>query len=113
MTETLASTRNRRIHARRPAKRSTKVTCQKGAMGLGANLALALLDVAETGVRMVLRSSLEVGQEVEVTLLGPGQAKPLRQLAEVAWCVETADNRYCMGACFQGRLTFAELQSLS
>lgn len=107
------STRNRRLIKRRAPKRSTKVTCRKGALGLGPNLALSLLDVSETGVRLVVKEDFKVRQEVEITLLGIGHQRPLQLMGEVTWCVATADGNHCVGVKFQRFLSYTDLQQLT
>src|SRR5205807_2220972 len=91
------------------AKSGTQVTCQKGAWGLGANLAVSVLDVSETGLRLLLNSSLDRGQELTLTLLVPGKSRPFKVLARTIWSVETADGNHCVGATFEQRLTYADL----
>jgi hypothetical protein len=103
-----------RPRARRsPAKAGCKVSCRRGSMGMGPNLALAILDVSETGIRLRVREALQPRQEIEVGLEGLGHARPLRLSAQVAWCVATADDFYCIGARFQNRLTYQDLNKLA
>jgi hypothetical protein len=84
----------------------------KGSLGLGKNLALSLLDIGETGIRLVLTTALQPGQEIEVALLGPGQCRPIKALGQVIWCVATADGTFCVGARFHKRLGYPDFQSL-
>src|SRR3954470_8826291 len=113
MSQTLPSQRNRRHERRRAPKRSTKVTCQKGAMGLGPNLALSLLDVSESGIRMRLKEDLPAGQQVEINLGGVGTARSAKRLATVVWSVAAADGTFCIGAQFEKFLTYADLLDIS
>ncbi len=53
---------------RQPFGRTLRVTCRKGALDLGPNLAVELLKMSETGIRVVVRDALAVGQEVPVGL---------------------------------------------
>jgi hypothetical protein len=103
---------NRRAGLRRQPRGNIQVTCVKGALGLGSNLALTLLDASETGVRLIVTTALEPGQEIEVSITGPGRGRPHKQLAEVAWCVPTAEGAFCVGARFLKRLSYAELQDI-
>ena len=105
--------KNRRRAIRRSPRRATKITCLKGVMGLGPNLALQLLDVAECGVRLVVKQEILKGQEVELTLQGMGHPRPLKLNAEVVWCVPTAEKTYCIGARFRKNLSYADLQQLT
>ena len=105
--------RNRRIASRQKPKGSTKVTCHKGLLGLGPNLAVSLLDLSETGVRLVVKSALEKGQEIEIGLLGLNHPRPIKLPAVVAWSVPAADGTYCLGARFQKRLTYGDFLQLA
>src|SRR5687767_13410740 len=107
-----AAPRNRRLSPRRTAKSGTKVECRKGTMGLGANLAVGLLDVSESGSRLLLKTALEPNQEVEVVLLAVGQVREVKMPGRVVWCVEAADGRHCVGIHFDKRLNYATLQDL-
>jgi hypothetical protein len=113
MSQTAATVRNRRIDRRRSPKRSVKATCRKGTLDLGLNLALGVLDVAETGVRLLLKVQLSPNQEVTVTLEGLHYPRPVRLEGRVMWCVETADHQFCAGLHFDKRLPYADLQRMS
>ena len=82
-------------------------------MGLGPNLAQALLDLAEGGVRLLAGTALKTGQEVEVSLTGPGVTRDVKRLGDVVWCVQAADGSHCVGIRFARRLDYATLRDLS
>lgn len=82
-------------------------------MGLGPNMAQALLDLAEGGVRLLIGTALPAGQEVEVSLVGPGITRDVKRLGEVVWCVQAADGTHCVGIRFARRLDYATLRDLS
>src|SRR5689334_19318459 len=90
-----ANTRRVRRHA---PKGSTRLHACRNALGLGPNIAAALLDVSEAGVRLLLREGLTVGHEFEVRL--EGAAHSVKRIARVIWCVATADGLFCVGASF-------------
>jgi hypothetical protein len=100
---------NRRRSPRRLPKRTTRITCHKGSLGLGPNIALSMLNLSETGVCLLVKENLETGSEVEVRLINPIHRQPLRTLAEVIWCVETKDGAYCIGAHFRKPLLYRDL----
>jgi hypothetical protein len=104
--------KERRIVPRRTPKKSSKLACYKGSLGLGTNQAVSLLDVSETGIRLVVKSALEKGQEIILELLGPGHIRPVKVPAIVIWSVATADGTHCIGARFQRRLPYADMQKL-
>src|ERR1700730_7730352 len=112
MPSTIAQN-NRRSGLRRPSKGSTKVKCLKGSLGLGPNLGVSVLDLSETGVRMIVKAVLKQGEEIEVTLSGMGQSQPFKAAAEVIWSVPTADGNYCLGARFHKCLSYGDLLQLS
>lgn len=105
--------RNRRLSPRRPAKRSVRVTCQKGALGLGPDLAVTLLDLSETGARLTVKEALPNKLEVEVGLMAQGQGRAVKRLANVVWCAAAEGGNHCIGVRFQKALTYAELQQLA
>lgn len=113
MSEIEVAQKNRRSSRRRTAKLSTKVTCFKGSLGLGHNLAVKVLDLSETGIRIVLKSALPTGQEIEVSLQGPYHCRPFKVLARVMWCVEAADGTFCVGAHFQKGLCYSGLLDMT
>jgi PilZ domain len=113
MTQKTDSGRERRVDRRVRPKASTKATCRKGTLDLGGNIMLGVLDVAETGVRVLLREQLANDQEVAVTLEGPGHSRPLRAVGNVVWCLQTRDSDYCAGIRFRKRLSFSDITRLS
>jgi hypothetical protein len=80
---------------------------------LGANIAVPVLDISETGIRLMVKSALDKGNETEVSIAGYGQSRPVKLPADVVWAVQAADGTYCIGARFQKRLTYAELGHLT
>src|SRR5262245_26842480 len=98
---------------RSPAKSSARATCRRGVLGLGPNLALAILDVSETGIRLQVREPFEAGEQCEIGLEGITHARPLVLPATVVWCLATADGNYCIGARLQRPLTYRELHTLA
>jgi PilZ domain len=104
---------NRRIHVRLPPKGSTKVTCRRGCMDLGPNLALRMLDISEGGVCVLVREVLTVRQEVAVTLEGTNHRRALRMLGRVSWCQPQDDNQHLVGIHFEKRLAYQEVHKLA
>jgi hypothetical protein len=103
----------RRAWRRRPSRRTAKAACRKGALGLGPDLAVAILDVSETGIRLVVKAALERGQQVEVKLSSQNVVHPALRLGDVRWCVPMDDDQHAVGIRFEKPLTYAELQQLS
>jgi len=104
--------KNRRANPRRFPKSSTRATCRRGYLGLRPNIAFSLLDVSETGARLLVKESLAKGEEVELGLLAPGCVREFSLPGEVVWCVATAAGAHCIGVQFQKRLSYAALLDL-
>ncbi len=113
MSQTTENRPNRRCSPRRPAKRSSRVMCVTGKFGLGPNVAVTMLDVSETGIRLVLKTALPLGHEVEISLDSVGGRQPTKIPGEVVWCVPMADGNHCLGVRFSKILKWSVLLSLS
>jgi hypothetical protein len=107
------SNSNRRRIRRRASKRMVKVRCLKGSWGLGASIALALLDVSTEGARLVVTAPLGSGQEITLSLEGPWHVRPLTVGARVRWCTALADGTHCIGVHFEKMLPYGEVQDLA
>jgi hypothetical protein len=103
---------NKRASRRQRPKGSTRAYATRNALGLGANIAAGVLDISETGVRLLLQVELPSGREFEVTLESVA-SRPIRRVAQVVWCVGTADGRFCVGARFSKAIAYVELQGLA
>jgi hypothetical protein len=113
MSEPNPPQRNRRLSGRRPPKRSTKATGHKGALGLGPNVLLSVVDLSESGARLLVKVALEKGQEVEVNLQGQSHPRPIKVPAVVVWSTATAEGNCSVGVSFHRRLSYTELQELA
>ncbi|MGF1581737.1 MAG: PilZ domain-containing protein [Gemmataceae bacterium] len=82
-------------------------------MGLGRNIALTVLDVSETGVRLLVDRPLEPGEEVEVNLEVIVHRHAFRLRANVVWCLAVEyQGCYCKGIAIRRQLpcrTFQEM----
>ena len=103
---------NLRRARRQIAKGSTKARAFRNWLGLGPNIGVRVLDISETGVRLVVSEEMALGREFELELEGPG-SRPLKMLANVVWCIKTENGGYCIGACFQKVLPYATLGALT
>jgi hypothetical protein len=86
---------------------------QRGDIGLGPDLALALLDLSENGARLAVKESLQPGEEVELNLEGIWHRRPLRLMGNVTWCAPGAGDRLEAGIRFPKRLPYADLSQLA
>jgi hypothetical protein len=104
---------NRRSSRRLAASSAARIECRKGSLGLGPNLAVSFLDISETGIRLVLKSALAKGQEVEVLLQGGGVPRPIKRLARVVWSLEVESGGWCVGLRFDRALPYIDMQRLT
>jgi hypothetical protein len=108
-----AKQRNRRRSQRRKPRSTVKIQCRKGSLGMGANLAGALLDLADSGVRLILTQQLVVGGEVEVVIEGYGLRSSVKRLGYVRWQLKLEDGGFCTGVEFQKRIDYRDWQNLA
>lgn len=101
---------NRRRSRRLGTKRTLRVYC-RNALDLGANLALALLDLSETGVRLKTSTLLNVGSEVTITLESPVLVKPVTRKGKVVWSVER-ESEFSAGVEFEKNVPYASFSTI-
>lgn len=99
---------NRRTVKRKVARQSTSIEVRKGALGLGPNLAIRLLDISESGVRVIVKSALEIDDKIEVSLTTLG-VKAIKRIATVSWTAAVESGGFAVGCGFEKYLTFRDL----
>jgi PilZ domain len=82
-------------------------------MGLGQNLAIALVDVSEDGLGLRLKAALGFGEEITIELNLPGVGKPLKLVADVRWCTALGDGSFHVGVKLRRRLMHGEVSNLN
>src|SRR5436190_60836 len=100
MTTETPNRPNRRASRRLPPGNLIKVQCRKSYMGLGPDIAFQLLDLSQTGVRLLVKTPVEKGREVEVLLTGACCAPLIKRVARVVWAVPVEGQRYAVGLHF-------------
>ncbi len=110
---TTAPDHSRRGGMRRPPKGGVLATCRLGAPDPGEDMALRVLDLSETGLRLVVRRPLEPGQLVSVGLGRRGGGRPAPRVGAVVWCLPSADGAHCVGVRFQRRLPIKDFFQLT
>ena len=103
---------NRRQARRLPPRRATQVTCFASDTS-GPDLLLSVLDLSQTGIRMVLKNRPVPGDILHLTLETALLPQPLTMKAETMWSLPISDGRYCVGARFLQALTCAEVEALA
>jgi hypothetical protein len=82
-------------------------------MDLGPNLAIALVDISEVGARLMVKTPLEKGQTVVITLEGREHVRPIKLLASVNRSEQDADGVWQLAVLWEKRLTFAEIAKIT
>jgi hypothetical protein len=113
MSETKPPEKNRRRCRRRPPRSRVHVTCRRGGLDLGPNLALSVLDLSEAGVRLVVKEPLDLGKEVSVGLEGQSHTRPIVRVGTVVWRLPAPDGAYCIGVRFEKALPYTFVLELS
>ena len=104
---------NRRSALRKPGRKSIRLQCRRGSLGLGANLAFAFADISESGVQLFARDALKLHEEVEVILEGYGMHTAIRRIGEVRWTAPIPEGGFRVGVRFAKFISFREVQNLS
>lgn len=102
---------NRRSSLRKPGRRSIRLQCRRGALGLGANVSSSFTDISENGLQLITREPVKLGDEVELILDGYGMAA-VRRIGEVRW-IEPTDGGCRAGVRFAKPIPFRDVQNLS
>ena len=87
MSEGNLSQKNRRTFVRRRPKGKAKVSCFKGGLDIGPNLAVGLADISESGVMLLLKANLEKNQDVTLLLEGREHRGRIETQGKIVWCV--------------------------
>jgi hypothetical protein len=104
---------DRRASRRRPLRCNIRIECRKGNLGLGPNLVRRVLDVSETGMRLLLAAELPVGQETELLFEPRGSGKPIKRMGRVVWGFKSGDDGYCAGLHFDKPLSYVYIQDIA
>lgn len=101
--------RNQRCSSRQVIRRGVRVVCRQG---MGPNIAVRMLDVSEGGVRMHLRSTPSVGEEVQVEMISPDGSRSTFREGQIVWVEPAADGECRAGIQFSRRLDLTSLGEL-
>jgi hypothetical protein len=104
----------RRLYPRHIPKAGTACECRRGVLGLGNNVALALLNLSRAGACLTLREPLSTGDEVELKLTPPGGAgHVVRVVASVIWVGAGPDGHLRAGVRFREVIGHGDVQDLA
>jgi len=108
-----AGAKNRRAFMRRRPRGKIKVTCYKGNMDLGQNLAQGVADLSESGILLILKSSLDKGQDVTLLLEGREHMRPVKVHGKVIWCVPMEKDVFRAGVQLDSYLRYQDLMKIT
>ncbi len=103
----------RRLADRRPPRSGTRVEVRRGALGMGPDVAVELLDVSTSGAKVRVRVRVRHGDAVLVALAPPARAWEASGPAEVRWCMAEADGTVLAGVCFRHPLMDRQVAELT
>jgi PilZ domain len=104
---------NRRRSRRQAPKNAAKVFCYKNTMGLGANAALSILDMSETGIRLQVKEPLRQDLEVEINLDILNLRQPIKILGKIIWSATEGNGTWSVGVLFKKPLSYANFTMLT
>lgn len=105
--------KNRRAFMRRRPRGKLKVTCYKGNLDLGANLAMGVADVSESGVLLLLKAHLDRGQDVTLFLEGREHMRPVKVHGKVVWCVPMEKDAFRVGVQLDTYLRYQDVMKIT
>src|SRR5262245_58141882 len=112
-TTELPRQQNRRRSPRSSARATIRFQCRKGALGFGPNLAIRVLDLSPSGVRLVLNKALQCADEVEIVIDGHGMRGTIRRLGIIRWNEKLETGQFCVGIEFHKILEYKVWQTLT
>jgi hypothetical protein len=108
-----AGAAERRILTRYPVRAGATVECHRGPEGLGPDLTVDPLNLSETGIRLLLREAVAVGEVVRLRLIADGLPEPLVRQGKVVWSLGLpASDYYFAGVHFDRPLPREQLEQL-
>lgn len=105
-------TPNRRAFTRRLTSGKVKVTCHRSGTQPSDDLAVSLGDVSESGLRLLVRETLQKWQEVTIGLTGQDEQRPMQVTGTIVWS-EPADGGYLVGVHLAKPLPLSAIQKVT
>ncbi len=113
MNTTSPLTRTRRRSLRKVPQSTIRIDCRKVGPAATKATPAELLDVSEGGMRLTVSRYLATGDQLEISIDGPGLHRPIKCLATVVWAVPIENKSYCIGLSFNKKLRFAEVLQIA
>jgi len=104
---------DRRLTDRHSPRPGARVALRRGAMGMGPDVAVELLDVSASGARVHVRARVQPGDRVLVALRPPSGAWEAGGPAEVCWCQAEGGGTALAGVRFQHPLFERQVAELA
>jgi hypothetical protein len=82
---------DRRLDERRPARHGAVAEIRRWGVGTRPDLAVQLVDLSISGIRVQLNRMVSSGERFEVTLWVPSRDWCIRCMGVVRWCILGAD----------------------
>jgi hypothetical protein len=103
---------NRRGAIRRKPK-GVEISCRRGGLGIGPNIAVMLRSLSESGARLIVTTDLKSGEELEVEFRSTAYPRSIRLMADVVRSKAVPGKMYCTAVRFQKQLGYAEFSRLT
>jgi hypothetical protein len=87
----------RRLNQRHPARDNAVAEIRRWSVGSAADLAVRLVDLSKSGVRVQLKQLVQTGERFEVTLWSPNRGWSIRCMGVVRWCKAGPDGLIMAG----------------
>jgi len=107
------SAKNRRIFMRRRPRGKVRVACYKGPHDMGVNVAVGVADISESGVLLLVQSSLDKGQEVTLLIEGQFHRRPIKVHGKVVWCVPMEKEIFRVGVRLDKYVRYQDLMKIT
>jgi hypothetical protein len=102
--------RKARLARRRKPRGYSRLSCYRGPLGLGPNVALCMEDLSESGLCFLSKETLTPGHPIQVKLDNPTVRKTIVVPATVVWTNRSDNGSYRIGAAFERTLAYALVQ---
>ena len=103
---------NRRSAIRKRPRVWVNIECrQRG--GCGPNIAEVVWDVSQTGICLVTKSAVKVGDELEVQIASSSLAQTIKTMGKIVWIDSLDQQRFSVGLRFHQSLDYHQISQLT